>query len=114
MSTDGNSSVAESVMAILLHESSSLQRLQHGRVEGTGGVAAADVARPVGIGDQCASDRDEVELGSLEPFADLVDIRGGGALAVEVGEEVAVGEADGPDGDGRLAGDLLRPAGEVE
>src|SRR5690606_3354931 len=76
-------------------------------------AALADLAGPVGIGDEGPPDRDEGELLALEPAQQLVERGRLRALPTERRHELA-GEPDRTHGDRGQARELLRPAGEVE
>src|SRR3546814_13153576 len=83
-------------------------------IEGKKFVALADAARPFGIVHDGAPDPDEVELAARKPFGDLVDIfdrrvRSTGLLRI-IDPRIEPDAADRLRG---LAGQLLRPSGQV-
>ncbi|GGJ31070.1 hypothetical protein GCM10010121_047990 [Streptomyces brasiliensis] len=93
----------------------SAQRLQRRRVERRQLVepVGKDLRRPLGVLEQRAADGHQVELLRLQPVEEVVDALDLCALALEALDEFAV-EADRADSDDGLAGQLLRPAREVE
>jgi hypothetical protein len=81
-----------------------------------GAPAVAHLRDPVGVADQAAADRDEVEVAALEAphqVADPAGPRRPGLLAGQRGHDVDV-EADAADGDHRGVGERLHPAGQAE
>ena len=71
------------------------------------------LARPGRVDQQRTTDRDQIELGALQPVEQVVDPGGLGRFAVQRADGVA-GQRDAADGDGGFAGELLGPAGEVQ
>ena len=71
-----------------------------------------DLAGPFRIDEQRAPDGDEVELTRLQTLDEIVDARRLGRFASEGSNELTR-EADAADRHLRLAGELLRPAGEI-
>src|SRR5690606_19089376 len=82
------------------------------RIEMGDVAAVAHFLHPLRIGQQRTADRDQVELLALHSFDQSIETRGLRRLALERTEKVPR-QAHRADADGRYAGQLLGPPGEV-